>query len=167
VECRLGNGRGGFDPDLREARDQRDRLVEWADALVTGSLPPPQQEAQGTVDISEWREAEELAAFALQKMGWPDAVTTGAGSDAGLDVVGRYVAAQVKYQSALVGRPVIQRLVGAGRGRELACFARNGYSQQATDFADEEEIALFTISLPGTVSTANDVARRWFQTWEE
>lgn len=109
--------------------------------------------------LEPWQQAEHVAAAALQQFGFLDARVTGAGTDRGLDVAGRGIAAQVKYTSAPVGRPVIQQLLGAAGGRRTAFFSLAGYTQQAVEEADERGMALFVIKLPSTVSTRNGPAR--------
>ena len=85
---------------------------------------------------------------------------TGGGTDRGGVVLGRAVAAQVKYTSKPVGRPKIQELNGAAGGRLTAFFARSGFSAQAVEEADQTGMALFRISLPMSAVPVNLHARR-------
>ncbi|MER7243159.1 restriction endonuclease [Kribbella sp. NPDC000426] len=109
---------------------------------------------------AEWQQAERLAAQVLRQFGFDDAVTTAAGADAGVDVVGAAVAAQVKYAMKPVGRPTLQQLMGAAHGRIAVCFARSGYSKEAIGYADRAGIALFRIHLPISVTAVNQFAAR-------
>ena len=106
-----------------------------------------------------WVQAERLAAAALRKFGFDDALPTGSGTDAGLDVAGRFIACQVKYTVRPVGRPVLQQLVGAAGGRVTAFFSQAGYTAQAIEYADQVGMALFGLTLPTTVSPQNSAAR--------
>jgi hypothetical protein len=109
---------------------------------------------------AEWQQAERLAAQVLRQFGFDDAVTTAAGADAGVDVVGAAVASQVKYTMKPVGRPTLQQLIGAAHGRIAVCFARSGYSSEAISYADRAGIALFRIHLPISVTAVNQFAAR-------
>ena len=66
--------------------------------------------------VETWEDAEHLAAVALRCMGF-EAEVTGPGTDAGIDVAGPEVIGQVKLQARRVGRPELQRLVGAADGQ--------------------------------------------------
>ncbi len=48
---------------------------------------------------------EQFAAVTLRSFGFVEAEVTGGGTDRGLDVVSRALAAQVKYTATPVGRP--------------------------------------------------------------
>ena len=71
--------------------------------------------------------------------------------------------AQVKFEASQVGRPILQKLVGA-RGRRteqrLLCFTGAGYSSHAVGYAEDMEIALFTYTLTGDVTPLNRAARQ-------
>lgn len=108
-----------------------------------------------------WRRAEECAASHLRSLGFSDATATEVGADAGFDVVGRSVVAQVKYLASPVGRPVVQQLLGANtHGATTAIYSRSGYTKQALDFADQSGVALFTLELPDAVRAVNRHADR-------
>lgn len=111
-------------------------------------------------DGEPWAEAEQLAAEYLQGLSvFGDVRRTAGGADAGLDLAGRSLVAQVKYLSKPVGRPELQRLVGANvEDRLMACFSRAGFTEQAMDYAEQHDIALFNIELPDEVSPTNDFA---------
>ncbi|MFE5477922.1 restriction endonuclease [Nocardia sp. NPDC056541] len=112
--------------------------------------------------ITTARQAEENAAQVLRDMGFRDATATPVGPDGGIDVVANGAIAQVKWQSAQVGRPEVQRLFGA-RGNHystrLFFFAASGYSNGAIEYADEHAICLYTYDPLGVVSAKNPVAQ--------
>jgi hypothetical protein len=68
----------------------------------------------------------------------------------------------VKFEATQVGRPAVQRLVGA-RGRErskqLLFFSGTGFSANAIDYANEMDVALFHYSLTGEMQPLNQTAR--------
>lgn len=97
----------------------------------------------------------------MRTHGFPDATPTRGGSDGGIDVTSTSGLAQVKYIGADIGRPVLQRLVGArGRGeQQLLCFSGTGFSEPARAYADELSIALLTFNPAGAVEPVNAAAR--------
>lgn len=100
--------------------------------------------------------AEELAAAHMRHIGFNDARRTGAGTDRGIDVVATNAAAQVKYLSAPVGGPDIQRFRGASHGIESALFySGSGYSSAAVLAAERTGVALFTFSVENVVTALN------------
>lgn len=108
--------------------------------------------------------AEQNAAVRMREMGFTDARVTNAGSDGGIDVRSKHALAQVNWQSAQVGRPAVQQLYGARGSRhnvQLFFFAATGYSQHATQYADECDIRLFTFDPLGVTSPANRSARQF------
>ncbi len=112
--------------------------------------------------VSGWELAEDLAAEHLRSLGFRDALRTPVGSDGGFDVEGRGVVAQVKYRAAAVGRPDVQRLVGANRhGARPVFYARAGYSQSAIDYAGQTGVALFVLdATTSQVDPVNDAATK-------
>lgn len=110
--------------------------------------------------ITTWQEAELNARDWMRMRGFPDAQLTAPGADAGIDVWCRSAIAQVKYEARDVGRPQLQRLVGA-RGRrecQLLFFTGSSYSQQALVYADEMGIALFQYAVDGRMRPVNKAA---------
>jgi hypothetical protein len=89
------------------------------------------------------------------------------GADAGVDIEGPTVAAQVKFHRNRVGRPDVQRLHGAAEGRSAMFFSWSGYSKHAEEWADDNGIALFTYDLAGNVQSANDAAEDLIAEHEE
>jgi hypothetical protein len=118
----------------------------------------PARDVAGSGEAA-WRSAELLAESALRQLGFAGANSTAAGADAGLDVVGPTVAAQVKYTSAPVGRPVLQQLQGAAGGRIAVFFSRAGFTRTAVEYSNSVGMALFEISLPSTIRPLNNPAR--------
>lgn len=117
--------------------------------------------ADVSTGVEAWIAAEHEAARFVRGLGFRDAEVTEAGADAGLDVVGTGVVGQVKYLSSKVGRPDLQRLVGANTGgARMVFFSRSGYSADAVRFADEVRMALFTVELPGHFEAVNELATR-------
>ncbi|MFC8615991.1 restriction endonuclease [Micromonospora purpureochromogenes] len=116
--------------------------------------------------IDSWKAAESNAAAWMRSWGFGDARVTQGGADAGVDVRSRGALAQVKFEASQVGRPVLQRLVGA-RGRnvdqDLFFFSGAGFSAQAVEYANEMEIRLFKYSLTGAMTPVNRSARAFLR----
>src|SRR5687767_13674031 len=111
--------------------------------------------------VFSWQMAEELAAAHMRSIGFPDARRTRDGADGGIDVTATSAVAQVKYQTAPVGGPAIQRLRGAAhRVKHAIFYASNGYTAAALATANETDVALFTYTETNKVTPANDTARR-------
>ena len=95
----------------------------------------------------------------MRDWGYSDARTTKTGSDEGIDVVARGAVAQVKHYGKRVGRPDVQKLVGASRGAQMFFFAQSGFSRHAVDYALEHNVALFEYDLDGNARPLNRRAR--------
>lgn len=153
-------------PLLRETTDAA-RAVASAyknlRSVPPAAAPAPYQAVTTAASASDWMQAEQLAAAAVQQFGFADARVTPPGADGGLDVIARGAAAQVKYTSTPVGRPTLQQLQGAAGGRSAIFFSRSGYARTAVAFADQVDMALFTITLPTRVTAVNDAAVRLVQ----
>lgn len=111
--------------------------------------------------ITTWQEAEENAAAAMRSWGIRDAKTTGGSTDGGIDITSLTHIAQVKYEAAQVGRPVLQQLHGArgsARDKGMVFFTGAGYSAPAVEFANEHGIALFVYDQQGSMTPANAAA---------
>lgn len=118
--------------------------------------PPPTQ-------IRDWAEAERNARDWMRYLGFVDAELTQAGSDAGIDVQGRDVLAQVKYKAHAIGRASLQQLVGArlkSHDKLLLFFTGSTYSAQAVEYASQMDIALFRYSVFGQVEALNASAEK-------
>ncbi|MEU3861583.1 restriction endonuclease [Streptomyces sp. NPDC028722] len=115
------------------------------------------------MQISSWQQAEHNAARYMRHWGYTDAVARPGGPDAGIDVRARGALGQVKYQAVQVGRPELQRFVGArpkGSTAQLIFFTGSDYTPTAVAYAREWDIALFRYGLDGTMTPVNDNARR-------
>lgn len=103
-----------------------------------------------------WQMAEELAAEHMRTIGFPDARRTPAGTDGGIDVVAATAVAQVKYQAAPVGAPVVQQLRGAAHGMDHALFySSGGFTQAARKAAAASDVALFSFTTDNEVLPEN------------
>ncbi|MCT9084470.1 restriction endonuclease [Streptomyces fulvoviolaceus] len=119
---------------------------------------PPQP-----MQISSWQQAEHNAARWMRHWGYTDAAARPGGPDSGIDVRATGALGQVKYQAAQVGRPELQRFVGArpyGSTAQLIFFTGSDYAPTAVAYAQEWNIALFRYRLDGTMTPVNDTARR-------
>ena len=131
---------------------------------------PPSSLDPEPKSIESWEKAETNAAAWLRAWGYTDARVTGGGPDAGLDVVGTKLAAQVKRHDRPIGRPVVQQLAGStvGTHRDLFLFSSEGFSAHAVEAADARGIGLFMYSSTGKMyaesraakQLLNEVARR-------
>ncbi|MFC8230116.1 restriction endonuclease [Streptomyces sp. NPDC057287] len=120
-------------------------------------------EPPAPMQISSWQQAELNAARWMRHWGFIDAVAHPGGPDSGIDVRAGGALGQVKYQAAQVGRPELQRFVGArpyGSTAQLIFFTGSAYTSTAAAYAQEWSIALFTYRLDGAMTPVNDVARR-------
>lgn len=112
-------------------------------------------------------DAEMNAAGWMRQLGYLDARVTQRGADHGLDVVSSQAVAQVKWQTARVGRPALQNLFGARGHRnhlQMLFFSSSGYSRQAVFWANEHGVALFHFDgFHGALTPVNQMAHRTFQ----
>lgn len=132
----------------------RSDVIERARALGSD------ERKQITTHTTSWEAAEELAASHLRSLGFSDALRTPVGSDGGFDVEGRGIVAQVKYRANPIGRPDVQRLVGANQhGARSVFYARAGYTQAAIEYAELTDVALFTLDAAASeIQPANEIA---------
>jgi hypothetical protein len=125
------------------------------------SLPSPEPQPRLVRDTDE---AKQLAAEWVRWMGWKDAEATQVGSGQGVDVSGTKVAAQVKFGAVKIGRPVLQRLYGAGHAigaEHWLFFSSAGFTGSANDWADVVGMGLFRFALDGTIEPVNTAATRY------
>lgn len=107
------------------------------------------------------RAAELLSAEWLRWMGFDDAHATNEGADAGVDVIGRHVVAQVKMEGRPTSRPQVQAFAGAAQVHApmtTAFFSLAGYTQEAIEFAGAVDMALFEFTIDGDVEPLNATA---------
>ncbi|WP_306933806.1 restriction endonuclease [Streptomyces luteogriseus] len=124
---------------------------------------PPRAVSPQPMQISSWQQAELNAARWMRHWGYTDATAHPGGPDSGIDVRATGALGQVKYQAAQVGRPELQRFVGArpyGSTAQLIFFTGSNYAATAVAYAQEWNIALFTYRLDGAMTPVNDAARR-------
>lgn len=108
--------------------------------------------------ITTWKGAEINAFRWMQVSGFSDARLTSGGADGGIDVVSSLAVAQVKFCSNPIGRPDLQRLVGAasiGVRRQLFFFSYSSYTTNAIEYADMVGMLLFTYDIHGMMYVAN------------
>lgn len=115
-----------------------------------------------TWHITDWQTAELLAVSWLRHWGYVDARVTTGGADGGLDVVASGAVAQVKFEASHVGRPALQRLVGASAHAigDRYFFSGAGFSKAAIEYADQMGIILCVYDLLGRVSVVGMWAPR-------
>ncbi|MGW5670130.1 restriction endonuclease [Micromonospora sp. NPDC003776] len=129
--------------------------------LETHAAPPPHDNES---ILSDYREAEKLAAAWLRRFGYKDAEITPVGQDGGIDVAARGAVAQVKlWHTKRVGISEVQRLAGLTKpGQRPFFFARSGYTRQAEEWASDpaHRVALFELEGDGNLRAANFTALR-------
>jgi hypothetical protein len=103
-------------------------------------------------------DAEEVAAEWMRYWGFADARCTPIGTDGGLDVVSASAVAQVKMHAKPIGRPLVQNLFGAARGKKAVFFALAGYTLEAKAWAEDVDMALFRFDRQGEPEAVNDAA---------
>lgn len=109
-----------------------------------------------------WRGAEAAAAeWMRDELGIRDARVTSGGSDAGIDVASKTALAQVKMEGRPIGRPALQRLVGAAHGtqKELLFFSVSGFSPQAVAYGDQVGVKMFVLDPAGSLTPVGHGAR--------
>lgn len=117
--------------------------------------------AQPPVGIRTWQDAELNAAAWVRYWGYPDAAARPGGADGGLDVRASGAVAQVKFQTTPVGRPAVQRLVGANMGqpRQMFFLSYSPFAAPAVTYANQMGVALFQYDRWGQMAPANLVAQ--------
>lgn len=97
----------------------------------------------------------------MRYWGYDDAVVTTSGADGGIDIQSSEAVAQVKHQAAPVGRPALQRLVGAREdpSHELFFFSASAFATPAVEYADQRAIALYTYGPYGEMIPRSREAR--------
>lgn len=116
-----------------------------------------------TRPIRRFEDAEANAAIWMRHLGFPSARVTRPGADAGIDVEAVGAFAQVKARTGLTSRPEVQQLLGAvGRGTsaQLFFFSFGGFTREALEFAEANEICAYTFHLDGSVEPKTSTATR-------
>ena len=119
--------------------------------------------------IDDWQSAERSMTVAMRRLGFADGHSTPAGSDVGIDIEATGAVAQVKmFTDKRVGRPMVQQLLGAARGRSPIFFAFGvePFTPQATAWAEENQIALFSFDHCGDVHPRTSLATTLFTNWD-
>ena len=131
-------------------------LMEVSKEIKGGSQRPPLRL------IRDSRDAEIVARDWLRYFGYDDAVVTPPGPDGGVDVLSRRIVAQVKMEGRPTGAPVIQALAGIAKtkARRGAVFSLSGFTNAATTFAREAEVALFRFNFQGEPEAQNLFAKQ-------
>lgn len=108
-----------------------------------------------------WQDAERLAVDHLRQLGFSDARLTRRGADAGADVIGTGVVAQVKHWARPVGAPPIRDLHGTATAQRAigVFYAAAGYTPQAVQWAIGAGVALFVYG-SGAVTPLSPAAWR-------
>ncbi|MFF7899746.1 restriction endonuclease [Streptomyces sp. NPDC088817] len=129
-------------------------------------LPPPaepmrvQESGFRPRSIQTWQDAELAAVDHMRSMGFFDARTTAAGADGGIDVIADHAVAQVKHHSQPISVGPVRELRGvADLGQHLLFYSSGGYTDKACEFAEERDIALFSILPSGDILPLNTTAR--------
>jgi hypothetical protein len=136
-----------------------DRIVQRRGPLRTAGVEQPAP----TRPIRHNHDGEILAAEYMRWLGFADAHELPIGPDGGIDVRASDAIAQVKMHATQVGRPDIQRLLGAAQAEGRKCalfFSQQGYGIQAREFADHVGMPLFTFGYQDGVEPTNDAAYR-------
>jgi hypothetical protein len=114
--------------------------------------------------------AEKAMEIAMARyLGIKDARLTPVGPDGGIDIESKSALAQVKYfqLGAKVGRPDVQRLLGAVQQRGTAsnqllvlffAFGSSPFTAAAIEAADTTKVALFSFNNAGEIFPANKIA---------
>lgn len=116
------------------------------------------------VHLTHYREAEEIAAVWLRRLGYSDAQVTPVGPDGGVDVISLRAVAQVKlWADKRVGIREVQRLVGLAKpGQKSFFFSSSGYTEAAKRWAGnpQHKVALFILGRDGNLEAVNFSAFR-------
>ncbi len=106
------------------------------------------------------RQAEELAARIMTRMGARNVLVTPPVADGGLDVAADGYVAEVKHHRDPVPEGYVQRILGVARdrGARAIFFARSGYRPAAVQFAERNGVLLFTYDHTTETVVANSTA---------
>jgi hypothetical protein len=129
---------------------------KYANPSLRGEEPPSRY-------IADANDAEIAAAEFMRWLGFLDASATPIGPDGGIDIAASNAVGQVKDYGKPIGSPDIQQHLGVaiGEGGKLPIFfARSGYTTNALEFANENEMPLFQFDLAGSWKTSNLHAER-------
>lgn len=109
--------------------------------------------------LPDWQSAELAAVAHMRSIGFIDAQKTQDGADGGIDVESSEAAAQVKFYANPVGRPDIQRLLGAAHEYRIPVFySTGGYTKEAMQYANRAGVALFKMDPYGLAEPCSEPA---------
>jgi hypothetical protein len=140
-------------PDVTPVRDD----VSVSSGSTLGSVV----DRPGARLLRTFRDAELAARDWLRWLGFSDAECTGNGRDGGIDVVGLFVAAQVKMEARPSTRVQLQLLTGAAAPFgycQTVFFSLSGYTGEAILWADRVHMALFSFDMQGQPVAVNQLA---------
>ena len=105
-------------------------------------------------------DAERAALKWMLDNGYPDSLLTSAGADGGVDVRSGSAVAQVKAEMKPIGRPTVQQLAGIGAVEKSKClfFSLSGFTDEAVEWANNADVALFQFDLQGDPEPLNESA---------
>jgi hypothetical protein len=106
-------------------------------------------------------DAEENAARWLAHLGFEQCRATPPGPDSGVDVRGWGVVAQVKAEAKPVRLDVVQRTYGCAQaeGARAVVFGMSSFTRDASEWADNYGVALFSFDFAGTPRPVNACAQ--------
>lgn len=114
--------------------------------------------------IVHWQDSERVAAEWMRVLGYPTAKVSRGGPDLGVDVrAPRLAIAQVKYMQPVIGRELIQLLVGARHPdclEAMMFFSRSRYHNNALQWAGIWNVALFRFDDCGNPYPENKAAKK-------
>jgi hypothetical protein len=107
-------------------------------------------------------DAEAVAAEWMAYWGYFHVAPAHDGPDGGVDVRSEQGVAQVKAEMRPVGRPAVQQLAGIALHEDVdgLFFSLSGFTDEASEWAGEADIALFSFDLQGTPEPLNHSAQR-------
>ena len=155
--------------DVQSILSQQDLSQRWNVAIVEACDIPDDyrrlllanttSQPEGVL-IRHPSDAERAAVVWMRYWGWVDAKETGAGTDAGKDVVAKDAIAQVKAHMNPIGRPDLQNLYGvaAAEDKQGLFFSLTGYTTQALEWAEQVNLPLFRFDLQGVPEPVNRAA---------
>ncbi|WP_162458261.1 restriction endonuclease [Pseudactinotalea terrae] len=108
------------------------------------------------------REAEYHCAKIMKRLGARRVRVTQASGDRGLDIEALGYAAEVKHQGKPIPERVVQQItaVAAARSAKPICFSYSGFSRNAIDWANRNNVILFAYSTEGEVWPWSRPAKR-------
>jgi hypothetical protein len=133
-------------------RDQAEEIARRADLIREG--------APTDTLIRIPHDAEVAAAAWMRFWGHQDVTVAAPGADGGIDVSSSEAVAQVKAETAPLGRPVAQALLGAAtaEGKAALLFSLGGFTAQALEWATRAGVAAFLFDLQGNPVPVNEHA---------